>query len=82
VVLGQEPPEPLDHILASFERDGSALRQIVTAGLALTTKSVVQGDVTEQNAVVATPSQLRTINVPASPRSNLIHATLFPECRI
>jgi hypothetical protein len=42
----------------------------------------VQAGVTEQNRVVATLSQLQTINVPASPRSNLIHATLFPECRI
>jgi hypothetical protein len=41
----------------------------------------VQGNVTEQNRDVATPSQLRTINVPASPRSNQIHATLFAEGR-
>jgi hypothetical protein len=81
-VLGQGPLEPLDHILASFERGGLALRQILTSGLAPTTKSAAQGDVTEQNRVVATPSQSRTINVPASPRSNQIHATLFPECRI
>jgi hypothetical protein len=80
-VLGQEPPEPLDHILASFERGGFALRQIVTADHARTTKSVAQAHVTEQNAVVASPSQLRTINVPASPRSNQIHATLFPKGR-
>jgi hypothetical protein len=31
----------------------------------------------EQNGVVATPSQLRTITAPALPRSNLIEATLF-----
>jgi len=31
----------------------------------------------EQNAVVAAPSQLRTITAPALPRSNQIAATLF-----
>jgi hypothetical protein len=31
----------------------------------------------EQNAVVAAPSQLRTIHAPALPRSNLIEDTLF-----
>jgi len=31
----------------------------------------------EQNAVVAAPSQLRTITAPALPRSNQIDATLF-----
>ncbi|MET4296760.1 hypothetical protein ABIB06_007499, partial [Bradyrhizobium sp. LB8.2] len=44
-------------------------------------KQPVQGYVMEQSRVVAALSQLRTINVPASPRSNPIHATLFPECR-
>jgi hypothetical protein len=33
----------------------------------------------EQNAAVASPSQLRTIGVPALPRSNQIEATLFSE---
>jgi hypothetical protein len=80
-MLGQVPPEPQDHILASFERGGFALRQIVTAGHARATNLSAQADVTEQNRDVAASSQLRTINVPASPRSNPIHATLFPECR-
>jgi hypothetical protein len=31
----------------------------------------------EQNGVVAAPSQLRTIDDPALPRSNQIEATLF-----
>jgi hypothetical protein len=31
----------------------------------------------EQKAVVAAPSQLRTITAPALPRSNQIDATLF-----
>jgi hypothetical protein len=34
-------------------------------------------DPMEQNAVVAAPSQLRTITAPALPRSNQIRATLF-----
>ncbi|BAR53387.1 hypothetical protein NK6_199 [Bradyrhizobium diazoefficiens] len=56
-MLGLQSPEPLDHILASFERGGFALRQIVTASLAQATKQPVQGNVTEQNRDVATPSQ-------------------------
>jgi hypothetical protein len=35
----------------------------------------------EQKAVVAAPSQLLTIIVPALPRSNQIEATLFSEGR-
>jgi hypothetical protein len=31
----------------------------------------------EQNGSVAAPSQIRTIDAPALPRSNLIEATLF-----
>jgi hypothetical protein len=35
------PPELPDHISASFERGGFALRQIVTSGLALAVKTAV-----------------------------------------
>jgi hypothetical protein len=56
-VVGRTSPEPLDHILASLERGGFALRQIVTASLAQTTKKPVRGNVMEQNRVVAIPSQ-------------------------
>jgi hypothetical protein len=38
-----------------------------------------QANVTEQKSGVAVSSQEGTFDVPASPRSNPIHATLFPE---
>jgi hypothetical protein len=41
LVIGQSPPELRDHISASFERGGFALRLIVTAGFAADGKKTV-----------------------------------------
>jgi hypothetical protein len=46
------------------------------------TKAQTAARTMEQKAVVARPSQLRTIGAPATPPSNQIEATLFASCRL
>jgi hypothetical protein len=64
-----------DHFSASFEPDPRPHRPKHGGQPALSGKKIVWR--VEQNAVVAAPSQLRTITAPALPRSNQIDATLF-----
>jgi hypothetical protein len=64
-----------DHFSASFEPDPRPRRPKHSGKPALSGQK--DRPAVEQNAVVAAPSQLRTITAPALPRSNQIDATLF-----